>query len=277
MPVRCFLPALIVSLLVPAAAHASSNPIPGVGIVIKCPCGGSSGSFIEAHCCTKKAIQLVGGFFGPGSAPVDQIIDMEGRCANACNGCADECPADPDGRIDYASDGPAGPFEMILPSTVLYSRQPIQVDMGGGVLQSYDVIVTLSGLGSPPGSPFHGVLSLPSGASLDVGTSSQVETSSIDLHSTMTFVDASTGDPSGSAVEEDLHLDVHDPLQPPLARVADGTPGGRIVLGSDGSSVAIFSYTSPNDELTILMQSLYDFSPTGVVGRSWGAVKTIYR
>jgi hypothetical protein len=93
----------------------------------------------------------------------------------------------------------------------------------------------------------------------------------------MTFANASTGEAAGSAIEEDLHLELHDPPGLPLTRVADGTADGRIVLGLDGPNLEVFTYTSTNDELTLRMRSLYEFPPVPVQARSWGALKLIYR
>ena len=285
MRVHSVMPTLIALLVLPIGVYASSNPIPGVGIVVKhCSTGGlpslrAGGFGIQNHCKPTKRVMIPGGFFGPGSAAFDEIVPIDGRCGHACGGCDSDCSGmedNPDGRIDYASEGVMGPFDMIMPSTVLYSRQPIMVNVDG-VDTFFDVFVTISGLGALPDDPIQGRLTLPSGGTLGVGTSSQVEGSFIDLHSTMTFANASTGEAAGSAIEEDLHLEIHDPVGLPLTRVADGTAVGRIVLGLDGSNLQAFTFVSANDELALRMRSLYQFPPVPVKARTWGALKTSYR
>ncbi len=96
-------------LILGSASVASTtwaNRIPGIPIMIKCPCPGPV--YVESQrCCTKSGVSLVAGAVGSGSAAIDATVLLQGRCAYACN------PGDPgDGRID---DGDAGPFAMSLP------------------------------------------------------------------------------------------------------------------------------------------------------------------
>jgi len=278
MRVGRLLPALFVLLgLLPLDALASSNPIPGVGIVVKHCSGG--GTTLQHHCKSATRVIAPGGFFAPGSAPFDGVVPIQGRCGEACNGCDTECvgnEANPDGRIDYASETSAGPFDVIMPSTLFYSIDPIQVAVDG-VDTFFDVFVTVRGIGLGVDDPIHGVLTLPPGGTLEVGTSSLVENSTLDLHSTMTFANTATGEAAGSAIEQDLHLDLHDSAGLALTRIADGTAGGRIVLGLDGSTFEIFTYTSANDELTLRMRSLHPDGAVPAQAPSWGALKTLYR
>ena len=194
MRVHRVVPALIAWLAIPLGAQAG-NPIPGVGIVVK-HCSGPAAA-VQHHCKSATRVIAPAGFFGPGSAAVDELVTIDGRCAHACGGCDNDCAGmenDPDGRIDYESDGDAGPFEMILPPTHLYSEAPIVVDVGG-VPTSFDVWVSIRGPGPVPDEPVGGMLMLPGGGSLAVGTSSQVASSFLDLHTTTTFTESLTGRP----------------------------------------------------------------------------------
>jgi len=253
--------AAVSCVLSAGVAFAGANPIPGVGVVIKRNPG--SGGYAV----------VPGGFFGPGSEPFTGFVPMEGRCSHECGGCDNDCAGregDPDGRIDYEADFATGPFTMIMQPTVMHSIAPILVRING-VDSFFDVFVTISGQGPSSDDPIPGMLHLPPGESLDTGTSSVVLGSSLDLHCTFTFFDHSTGMAAGSALEQDFHMTL-DNAALPITRVADGTPGGRIVLGLSGSGVVPFQYSSA-DGLVMTMLSLYDSGAVTVQESPWGWVK----
>jgi hypothetical protein len=275
MRVNPFLPVLfIISLALPLQVHAGSKPVPSIGIVVKrCNCPP------KYACCSQAAVGTPAGFFGPGSAQFAGAVGLEGRCSHDCGGCGNDCGgsgSSPDGSIGYLVDGAGGPFEMSMQSTVLYSVAPIQVSING-VDSFFDVFVSISGQGPLPDDPIPGMVTLPAGQTLDVGTSSQVLSSYLDLHCTITFADAITGEAAGAAIEQDLHLALRD-AGLPIARVADGTAeGGPIVLGLDGANLQPFTYSSAGDELTVQMYSLFQAAPVSAGARTWGALKTRYR
>jgi hypothetical protein len=261
------------SLLSPMTAPpASANRIPGIPIMIKCPCPGPV--YVESQrCCTKKATTLVVGGLVPGSAPVETSVLLQGRCAYSCN------PGDPgDDRIDYDTNGDAGPFTMTLPSMTLYSSTPIQVDVSG-VMTPFDVVVTLSGPAPQADDPMQGEFSLPSGSSLSLGASAQVASSTLDLHATTTFFNALTGVQANAVIEQDFHLNLFTftPDALPVTRVADGSTEGGIVMGFGGSSPDVFGYASSDGDLVLNLQSLYDAGAVPVKPATWGALKAIYR
>lgn len=263
MKVRYLLSLLL--LVLPSLCAASSNPIPGVGIVVKRP-PGSSTAFVAPA-----------GFFGAGSAAFAASVPMEGRCSHDCGGCDNNCATHagvPDSRFDYASSSSSGPFDMSMQSTTLYSTSPIKVSVNG-VDRFFHVFVTISGPGAAPDDPIPGTFTLPPGQSLDLGAASTVASSSLDLHATTTFEDATTGIAAGSSIEQDVHLVLQEPNLP-VARVANGTPSGAIVLGSDGSSAVRFNYASPGG-LLISCLSLDASSPVASRSTTWGAIKTHYR
>lgn len=249
--------------VVALANNLQSNPIPGVGIVVKRNRPGSSTAFAAP-----------GGFFGPGSEPFTGFVPMEGRCSHECGGCNTVCGT-PDGRIDYAADAPSGPFDLSMASMTLYSVTPIPVDIGGAT-SLFDVVVTLSGPGPLADDPIPGSLALPPAGSLGLGGTSTVQSSAIDLHATITFADHATGVAAGGSLEQDLHLTLQE-VALPIARVLDGTSTGHIVLGGDGASVRTFTFASSGDELRIGFLSNEQGAAVPVRARSWGAVKSMYR
>lgn len=258
--------ALIISFILPVGFAVAGNPIPGIGFVVKRPPGSST------------AMVVPGGFFGPGSEPFTGGVGLEGTCSHACGGCDDNCAGrenDPDGRIDYAADLGTGPFDVIMQAKVLYSTEPILVRING-VDSFFDVFVTIRGQGPLPDEPIPGTLLLPPGQSLDTGTSSLVLDSFFDIHCTMTFADASTGLPAGSAIEQDLHMELQD-AGLPITRVADGTPEGYIVLGKGASNTVPFTYASAGGELVLKMLSLTELATVSAEEKSWGALKNDYR
>jgi hypothetical protein len=213
-----------------------------------------------------------GGFFGSGSAPFSGDVGFEGRCSYQCGGCDSDCGGGPpDGRIDYSTDSSSGPFDASLTAMTLYSVDPIAV--GGSF---FDVFITISGPGPLADDPIPGTVAIPPGASLDLGGASTVASSSVDLHATMTFADHVTGVAAGSALEQDLHLTLQDAALP-IARVADGTTAGHIVLGGTGATVTPFTYASAGGEWSLRLLSLEPGAPVPARAKSWGAVKTMYR
>src|SRR4051794_23708148 len=117
MRFRPLLPLSALALLValPALSLASSNPIPGVGIVVKRNPGSSTALVIPA------------GFFGAGSSPFSGSVALEGRCSHDCGGCDNSCastPGSPDCRLDYATSSFTGPLDLTMPATTLYSSSP---------------------------------------------------------------------------------------------------------------------------------------------------------
>jgi len=260
MRFRAAVLSLAVLIVLPVQVLASSNPIPGVGIVVKRPPGSST------------AFVLPGGFFGIGSPPFSGSVGLQGRCSNECGGCDSDCGGGPpEGRIDYAADGSAGPFDQSMTAMTLYSVAPIAV--GGS---SFDVFVTISGPGPLSDDPIPGTLAIPSGASLGVGELSSVSSSSLDLHATITFADHATGIAAGSSLEKDVHLTLQDSALP-IARMADGTAAGHIVLGGNGATVTPFTYASSGGEMSLRMLTLEPGSPVPTRAKTWGAVKLIAR
>jgi hypothetical protein len=248
--------ALVLSLVFPLSSAYANNPIPGVGIVVKkCKC---------VTCCSTARLSLPGGFFGPGSAPFDGPVALEGNSLG-----------NPDGRIDYAADAMTGPFEMSMQRMKFFTSEPIQLSAAGGI-SSYDVQWDFSGPGPDADDPIPGVVTLHSGDVLTAGQFKDVLDSSLDGHCVITFYDHTTGAAAGTPIEMDLHLTLQD-VGLPVALVADGTPTGSMVLGSDGASAVTFTFASANDELVIQLQSLYGQGPVAAQPSTWGAVKAIYR
>lgn len=256
--------ALPLLLVLPAVSHASSNPIPGVGIVVKRNPGSST------------AFVVPGGFLGAGSAPFAGTVGLKGRCSFECGGCDTDCGGGPpDTRLDYSEDTSSGPFDVSMGATTLYSTDPIAVDVGGSS-SFFDVFVTLSGPGPLADDPVPGTFTLPSGSALDLATSSTVASSSLDLHASITFADHTTGIAAGSSLEEDLHLDLLG-AGLPVARVADGTATGHVVMGGNGATVTAFTYANAGGGLRLQMLSLEAGAPVPVHAHSWGALKSVYR
>lgn len=259
-------------LMAPSPARAA-NPIPGIPILIKCPCPGPV--YVESQrCCSKKHTAMVVGGLTPGSAPFDTPVLMQGRCAYSCP------PGDPgEGRMDYEADSDAGPFTMILPALTLYSSDAIQVEVNG-VMTPFDVVVRVSGPAPGPDDPMTGLLTLPAGSALSLGGSSLVASSTLSVHATTTFFNAITGEQAAGSLEEDFTLSVFGftPEEIPVSRVADGTPEGKIVLGFDGSSPPVtFGYASPDGGLVLNLESLFDSGTVPARMATWGAIKTLYR
>jgi hypothetical protein len=267
MQMRRLLLGFVMSLVLPfAVAHASSNPIPGVGIIVK-----------RNPCCSSARIVIPGGFFGPGSVPFDQAVSLEGRCSHNSGGSEDNCAGSPDSRLDYSTDNNAGPFEVSMAATTMYSTTPIEVSING-VLAFFDVFVELSGPGPASDDAIPGTMTLAPGASLDPGTSAPVAGLSLDITYKITFHDHTTGDPAGAFLTGDLEAILKSlGLLVPAARVANGTPTGQIVMGSDGVTSVLFTVASANDELVIQMLSLYQQEPVATQPATWGAVKGMYR
>jgi hypothetical protein len=182
---------------------------------------------------------------------------MEGRCSHACGGC-DNCDGSPtpDGRLDYAADSNAGPFEVTMAATTMYSSEPVEVHINGAS-SFFDVFVELSGPGPESDDAITGTMTLAPGSSLDPGTSAPVADVSLDITYKITFHDHTTGDPAGAFLTGDLETYLKSlGLLVPAARVANGTPTGQIVLGSDGVTSSPFTLASANDELVIQMLSV---------------------
>jgi len=269
MQMRRLLLGLVLSLALPVAVVYGGNPIPGVGIIVKqCKCKG---------CCSTARVVIPGGFFGPGSAPFDGSVDLEGRCSHNCGGCDDVCTGSPDTRLDYSADTNAGPFEVSMTAATMYSTTPIEVSING-VPSFFDVFVELSGPGPEADDAITGTATLAPGSSLDPGTSAPIADVSLDITYKITFHDHTTGDPAGAFLTGDLETILKNlGLLVPAARVANGTPSGQIVLGSDGVASVPFTLASANDELVLQMLSLYQQGPVAVQPSTWGAVKGLYR
>lgn len=250
-----------------AVAHAN-NPIPGVGIIVK-----------RNPCCSSARIVIPGGFFAPGSVPFDADVALEGRCSHDCGGCDNNCAGSPtpDGRFDYAADTNAGPFDVSMTATTLYSQNPIEVSING-VPSFFDVFVELSGPGPEADDPILGTMTLAPGTSLDPGTTAPVADAFLDMTYKITFHDHTTGEQVGAFLAGDLETILKNlGLLTPAARVANGTPSGAIVLGFDGATAAQFTFASANDELVIKILSLYQQGPVATQPVTWGAVKALYR
>jgi hypothetical protein len=257
------------ALLLAGAAEAASNPIPGIGIVVKRQPGSSTaigGPGLPP---------IPAGFFGPGSEPFSGVVGLQGQCSQNCGGCDDDCDGDvDDSRIDYVEDTDTGIFATALARLSLYSTSPIEVAVNG-VASFFDVFVEIRAPGLVPDAPIPGSLQLPPGVTLLPGTSAVVAASSCDVHARFTFADATTGAAVGQAIEVDLPLVLQE-TSLPIARQNDGTPAGRIVLGLDGSTAVPFTYASAGGALVLQMKSLTE-APVGVEGASWGSLKSIFR
>jgi hypothetical protein len=264
MRIRSFLSALILMLLISTEVRAASNPIPGVGIVVKRNPGTSS------------ALVLPAGFFGPGSQPFEGRVGLQGRCSHDCGGCDNDCAgseSNPDGRIDYAYDVLTGPFDVIMQSTTLYSDAPIEV-MIDGAPSFFDVFVTISGQFPPADDPVIGALHLASG-SLDIGVTATVRDANGNFHCHITFADHTTGMIAGSSVEMDLHMEMQD-SSVAITRLADGTPSGVMVLGRGVSSTDPITFASAGGELELKILSLYTPASVPVQSTTWENMKLLY-
>jgi hypothetical protein len=194
MQMRRLLLGLVLSLALPVSVVYAGNPIPGVGIIVK-----------RNPCCSSAKVVIPGGFFGPGSAPFSGTVAMEGRCSHDCGGCDNNCAGSPtpDGRLDYAADSNAGPFEVTMAAATMYSTTPIEVSING-VPSFFDVFVELSGPGPESDDAITGTMTLAPGSSLDPGTSAPVADVSLDITYKITFHDHTTGDPAGAFLTGDL-------------------------------------------------------------------------
>jgi hypothetical protein len=189
--------ALALALSLSGTAEAASNPIPGVGIVVKRNRPGSSSSFSGPG-----LPAIPADFFAAGSAPFSGIVGLQGQCSQNCGGCDDDVD---DSRIDYVEDTDTGIFDTEMASASLYSTAPIEV-LVNGVPSFFDVFVELSGAGLVPDAPIPGSVQLPPGVSLVPGSSAVVASSSCDVHARFTFADAATGAAVGQAIEADFPL-----------------------------------------------------------------------
>lgn len=259
--------ALALTLAGPAAAH---NPIPGIGIVVKRNPGTTS-SFAAPG-----LPAIPADFFGPGSEPFAGAVGLESACSALCGHCDADCNGGPDDRLDYVENTDTGAFAMELAPVSLYSVAPIQVAVNG-VASFFDVFVELR-CADPvpfPGIRIRGTLHLPPGATLAPGTSSVVEASSLDVHARFTFTNAATGAAVGQAIEQDFHLVLQD-SNLPIARLNDGTPAGKIVLGLDGSTTVPFTYASAGGALVVQFKSLAE-TAVDEQSASWGSLKSLFR
>lgn len=155
-----------------------------------------------------------------------------------------------DGRIDYETDSDAWPFALSLPSMTLFSSTPVQVEVDG-VMTPFDIVVTLSGPAPQADDPLAGMLTLAAGSSLPPEATAPVASSQLDLRATTTFINALIGEPSSAVIEADLNLDLFTftPAALPVARRADGTAEGNIVLGLGGDGLpVVFGYASADNE-----------------------------
>jgi hypothetical protein len=258
--------ALALALASPAEA---GKPISGIGIVVKKNPG--TGNRFGAP----GLPAIPADFFGPGSEPFAGQVGLQGQCSQNCNGCDNDCGGDvSDSRIDYVEDTDTGTFATAMARAALYSTAPIQVAVNG-VASFFDVFVEIRAPGPVPDAPIPGSLLLPPGVTLAPGTSAVVATSSCDVHARFTFTNAATGAVVGQAIEADLHLVLQE-SNLPIARLADGTPAGHIVLGLDGSTTVPFTYASAGNALFLQVKSLAE-APVGVEGASWGTVKSLFR
>lgn len=251
---------------IPLVALASSNPIPGVGIVVKRPPGSST------------ALVIPGGFFGAGSSPFTGTVGLEGRCSYDCGGCDNNCAGNegnPDGRIDFSYDVETGPFDMGMQGMTLHVIEPIEYIVETIPFKAR-ATVRVSGPDPSPDDPAPGVLNLEAGQVLASGGWGKVDNSEIAVHCTITFVDDVTGLSVGGTIEEDFVLVLED-SELPVARIADGTPSGRMAMGSDLVNTVPFTYASAGGELSIKMLSLYQQAPVPTQGKTWGGIKALYR
>jgi hypothetical protein len=241
--------ALLLSLVFPLSVAHAGNPIPGVGIVVKkCKC--------QTPCCLAARLSLPGGFFGPGSPPVDVAFGMQGREDGT-----------PDSRIDYAADDLSGPFDMSMQRMKFFTSEPIAFGAAGGI-SAYDVQCDLSGPDPGTDDPLTGELKLHSG-------DSDVLDSFLDGHCVFTFHDHTTGEDVGTPIEMDAHLVLQNTALP-IVLIPDGTPTGHIALGFDGAAAVPFTYSSAGNELVIVGLSLQE-GPVATQPSTWGAVKALYR
>lgn len=259
--------ALALALAGPAHAH---NPIPGIGIVVKRNPGTSSAFSAPG------LPAIPADFFGPGSEPFAGAVGLESACSALCGHCDADCNGGPDDRLDYVENTDTGNLDMELAPVSLYSAAPIQVAVNG-VASFFDVFVELS-CQTPapfPGLRIRGTLHLPPGATLSPGTSSVVAASSLDVHARFTFTDATTGAAVGQAIEQDFHLVLQE-SNLPIARLNDGTPAGKIVLGQDGTTAVPFTYASAGGALVVQLKSLTE-AAVGEQSASWGSLKSLFR
>jgi hypothetical protein len=257
--------ALALALAGPAAAH---NPIPGIGIVVKRNPGTTS-SFSAPG-----LPAIPADFFGPGSEPFAGAVGLESACSALCGHCDADCNGGPDDRLDYVENTDTGAFAMELAPVSLYSVAPIQVAVNG-VVSFFDVFVEVRSLDPAPGARIPGSLQLPPGTTFAPGTSSVVVASSLDVHARFTFTNAATGAAVGQAIEQDFHLVLQD-SNLPIARLNDGTPAGKIVLGLDGSTTVPFTYASAGGALVVQFKSLAE-TAVGDESASWGSFKSLFR
>ncbi|MEY4375311.1 MAG: hypothetical protein RL760_1478 [Candidatus Eisenbacteria bacterium] len=226
MSIRRLLPLLALLLLAPAVALASSNPIPGVGIIVKRNPGSSS------------ALAIPPDFFGPGSSSFSGTVSLEGTCSHLGPTRFEECD-DGDARFDFVLSSGSSALQLFMSPVTLYSSTPITVSVGGAPLV-LDVVVRLSSLDPLPSSRISGQLELSPGTVLAPGSSSTLASGFLDLLATTTFVDPSSGVAVGSSLQQPLRLSLVG-TDVPITRIDDGTAFGRIVLGGLSHNPAFVS------------------------------------
>ena len=267
--------ALIVAVLPAFAARAvpaaptQGNPVPGIGIIVKKhPPGG-------AHFTSPGLPAIPADFFGPGSAPFEGMIALEGQCSHDCGGCDNDCGGSAsDSRMDYVGGATPEAWAVTVAPARMYSVSPIAVAVGG-VTSYFDVVVALDGQGPAADDPIVGGLLLPPGTSLEPGTSSSVSEAYLDVHCRFSFTDAASHAEMPGAIEQDFHLVLQEGGLP-VARVTDGTTAGHIVLGSDGTTVLPATFSSVGGAFIMQVKSLLEL-PVGVRNGSWGTLKVRYR
>lgn len=236
---------LALTVVLASTAHAS-NPIPGVGIVVKRNPGSSTALTVPAD------------FFGAGSSAFSGTVGLEGRCSNECGGC-DNCASSPlgsDTRIDFDLPPGSSVLSATMPYFVCYSVNTVDFTIGGAV-RPLQVVVSVSGRAPAPALDVSGEFVLPAGTTLAVGSSAELVSGSLQVRCVTTFVDATTGQAVGGSLVRDLDVSLSS-LQPvAISRVDNGTTAGRVVLGRDGSgAVTPVRLASSGDELVLSLLSL---------------------
>lgn len=227
--------AMLLGLAAPLLA-STGDPLPGIDVLVRkepiCPC----------TLIIKGAIDLPPlppDFFGPGSDPFTGEIFME---------WIDDDSDDDDWiDLDYVEGATPNVYETQLEPLTLTSVEPI--DVGGGAF--YDVTYTISADGLPPGEPVAGSVILLPGQTLSPGSSHLVVDSFFDIAYRIEFSEAGTGNPAGTPITGTTQLQLQD-IDLPIYRRADG----RVVLGSDGSSIVPVQFASPGGGHVLVIQSV---------------------
>lgn len=253
----------LVFVSVATSVLAASNPIPGIGVVIK---KGSSSAATRVTFGTGSLPEVPANFFDPGSEPFSGTVALDPVCGFPCGPCGCD-----ESRIDYSTETPAGPFDTEMLPITLRSVSPITVTNASGVDSFFDVWVEV--LGSGGASTISGSLTIQPGALLVPGTSTFVVDSFFDITYRISFTEPGSMAPVSPPLTGDLRLDMQT-TDMPITCYDDGSSTGVFLLGisAQGGNVPII-LADVQATLSLELDSV--FSPPVSGGKtSWSNLKS---